>query len=275
MGVFRLAVGIGVLVLGAPALAKTIPACGGVRVTDDSRCEVRLSFDCLSQCTPRRMLQGCATSMVPGCREVCVEPPPPVCTGNCGGTCEERCKVDELVCIKGCGKECAADCGSRCQAADDPAHCRAACEANCGHECDVQCAELPVDASCLEHCYKCCSGSCTAQANLDCQVECQKGGVEGCQDGLLEVCEAGCDAEGSLFCDGQFVASGVEMTPCVTALKAARVPVKLNTDLDLDSLAGAVDGDQLGRLGCATRPGTPSGFWALLPILLCLRRRTR
>lgn len=257
------------------ASARTVPACGGVMVSDETRCAVRLSVDCLSQCTPRRMLQGCATSMVPSCREVCTQPPAPVCTGDCGGTCEARCAVDTLVCQKGCASECAVDCGARCEDAADPAHCRAACEANCGHECQVQCDALPVDASCLEHCYQCCSGSCTAQANLDCQVDCQKGGIEGCQDGLLTACEAGCDADGALFCDGQFVAAGVEMTPCVTALKAARVPVTFDSDVGLDTLANvAGQADSMRKLGCNSHP--VGGGWlggGLIALLLGWRRR--
>lgn len=276
-------VGLGSLILligtvcGSTAVAKTIGECGDVQVSKATRCSVKLTLGCAEGCGPRRMLKACATQGVPACREVCHEQPGMICTGDCGGTCEDRCKVDDLVCQKGCATECLATCADHCDDAADPGHCRAVCEANCGSECDVQCAELPADARCLEHCFQCCSGSCTAQANIVCQTECQEGGLVGCQDGLAEACHAGCDADGALFCDGQFIMAGVEMSACIVALKSHSVPVELDTDVSLGGVVDAANELGLSSKGCTTQPGADShGLWMLLALgLVGLRRRAR
>ena len=84
----------------------------------------------------------------------------------------------------------------------------------------------------------CCHGSCTAQVNLDCQLSCQLGEFSDCQSAWRESCRASCGAGGSLFCSGQLVAAGSQVTDCAAALvqlgHVVDIEVEVDPDIDLD-----------------------------------------
>ena len=49
---------------------------------------------------------------------------------------------------------------------------------------------------------------------------CQEKEFEQCEYELEADCEASCEAEGALFCDGEYVRSGAELGDCIAALAA-------------------------------------------------------
>jgi len=289
-GALALAVGtLGVAL--APGLAQAgIPECSGIRVEADAQCRLELGADCEAECSLGVYETACATHQYQTCQETCTLPPEPACTDECTELCAEQCEVGiEVVCHQNCFPECVDECAASCEAAEYTIQCRASCEATCDGECDHQCAMLPVDASCYTHCLECCGGSCNASANMDCQLECQDHTWEECEYELQGKCEAACDLEGALFCDGQLVAAGSELQACVGALVARGVELlgledeAEELEEDLEELEEDVDeGVEASAplMGCACRASSEghAGRWGAALVLLGLlrlRRRSR
>ncbi|MDD9945260.1 MAG: hypothetical protein OXU20_29725 [Myxococcales bacterium] len=270
-----------------------VPECGGVRLEDAGGCEVKGSAQCTGGCSQLGIYKkACATKLHTRCREECTLSPMPTCTDDCTETCQQRCDAGEdIKCIHNCFRECSGSCTLSCEGAEDVDTCMASCEATCDGECDVQCAPL-VSGSCYEHCIECCGGSCGAQANMECQTSCQEVEFEECEHEFRVECDASCEVDGALFCDGEYVLSGDQMPGCVEALlergidahAEAAVKVGNRTLEELDQLgddAANATGNGKASLGChvgALDPGrsTERGGWMiafLLPLgALALRR---
>jgi hypothetical protein len=223
------------------ARAATTPeACSGVRIDADASCEHRLELGCASACDPRDMLFACAAELAGQCQATCDLGLDLDCKGGCDAQCESRCRVEDVKCDAECADECAGECQSSCADADDPAQCRASCEATCDVECADACAGVPIDADCQTHCEECCFGSCSAQANFGSQLDCQADAWAQCELQLLDTCEASCGLDGSVYCDGQYVAGGEQTLACVHSLDEAGIEVE--TDFALGSGLCSVGG---------------------------------
>jgi MYXO-CTERM domain-containing protein len=288
-GAVALVVGLVGIVAFAPGVARAgVPECGNIRIEAGAQCRLELGGGCEAQCSLGVYEKACATYGYQTCNETCTLPPVPECTDECTELCADQCEVGiEVVCHQNCFPECVDECAASCEAAEDTIQCRASCEATCDGECDHQCAMLPVDASCYSHCLECCGGSCNASANMDCQLECQDHALwEQCEYELQVKCDASCDVEGALFCDGQLVAAGAELEACASALVQQGIEV-LELEEEVEELEDAVEELEDGwsqPLGsaptCACRGGAEgrsSGWGALLALLglASLRRRTR
>lgn len=257
----------------AAALCSTparagIPECNDLRLENAFSCEIRGSLDCEAGCEGLGIYKkACATELHTVCRDTCTLDPEPTCTDECTEQCSSDCDAGvNVICIHNCFDECVGACDASCSDADDPATCRASCEATCDGECDIQC-EATVNGSCYQHCIECCGGSCGAQANMTCQQDCQEEEFETCEYGLQGECSASCDAEGALFCDGEFVMAGPEMQGCMDALIARGI---MEVEEALDDVV-----IETPSAGCSA--GNPSrGGWAavgLFMFALVARRR--
>ncbi|MCX4244714.1 MYXO-CTERM sorting domain-containing protein [Paraliomyxa miuraensis] len=250
--------------------------CSNARIEPDADCTVQAGDGCSEHCRPEAYVRSCSTHQYQQCRDVCTGPPDPVCTQACIDECDERCAAGvQIVCHDNCFPECTDACTALCDQAEDTIQCRASCEATCDGECDHQCSMLPEDADCITHCIECCGGSCIAAANMECQQSCQSETWLDCETEQHTVCEAACTQQGALFCDGQLVAAGDDVTDCAEALSGRGM------DVALDPTHGQVHAYD-PRRGCACRSepgeGLPEGLaGGVLAILglLGLRRRRR
>lgn len=254
-----------------------VPECGGMRVESAVSCKVTVSASCEGQCELDVYKKACATELRTVCSQECTAPPDTQCTTDCGEICEADCSNGvSLICVHNCFDECTATCSASCEDAEDPGQCRASCEANCNGECDAQCAIVEPDDSCMKHCLECCDGSCRAIANMDCQITCQEEEFESCEYGMQAKCDGGCMADGSLFCDGEFVMSGWAVGDCVTELRARGVYVDVQVDVDLDDVDVGFE-DPFEPASCSVG-GSTGGSAALATVLTLglfglLRRR--
>jgi MYXO-CTERM domain-containing protein len=217
-------VAVGLVVVSAPTLAQAgVPECGNVRLEEVSSCEVKVSGDCTVGCSELGIYKtACATKLVTQCGETCTLDAEPTCTDSCTTQCSSDCDNGvNVICSHNCFTECTTTRDVECAENADPATCTATWDANCDQECDSQCQV--VDGSCYQHCIECCGGSCTANANMTCQVSCVDLEVEECEQEFRANCEASCDIDGALFCDGEYIISGSQLPGCVQALIAAGI----------------------------------------------------
>lgn len=249
-----------------------VPECSGVNIGADAQCEQRVEIGCQSSCELDDVLLACAAELTASCKAQCDFDFDVQCSDDCGATCEQRCLTGDVVCHDECADECSVHCVDTCADAEDPRQCRATCEATCQSECDQACGELTLDAACDEHCNRCCVGSCTAQANFDCQLGCQGDVFEACQLDTVDQCGASCGTSGTIYCDGQFVAGGDEVEPCMDALDARQIDVEARVSL------GERPSLPAGGIGLCRVGGGPSGAgWlgGLLMMGLVAARRGR
>lgn len=263
--------------LGASLLpssaAASVPECSGVAIAADAQCEQRIEIGCQSSCELDDVLMACAAELTASCKAQCDLDLDIQCSGDCGATCEQRCLTGDVVCHDECADECSVHCVDACADAEDPRQCRASCEATCASECDQACGELTLDASCNEHCNQCCLGSCTAQANFDCQLGCQGDVFEACQLDTIDQCGASCGTSGTVYCDGQFVAGGDQVEPCLDALDRRAIEVEVDVSL------GEAPALPTGPVGMCRVGGGPAGAgWLgglLMMGLVAVGRRRR
>jgi hypothetical protein len=250
-----------------------VPECGGAHVEVGASCEVVASLSCEATCDVDRVIDACAAELAAICSGGCTLDADISCTGDCGSTCDDRCRVEDLVCENGCIEECAATCPDQCATADDVGKCISSCESTCSVNCDQKCGELPPDAKCVEHCNQCCLGSCTGQINFDCQFECQAPLFVECQERMLDLCEGSCSGSGSLFCDGQFLAGGSSVIDCADALMDRGIAVRWMVEPpDLDEVE--IDGGSAGFCRVGSHDSTaPGGLLALICLAGLGRRR--
>ncbi len=228
-----------------------VPECNGIRLETAGSCEIRGDLECTGSCDDVGIYKkACATKLHTTCRDVCTLDPEPSCQDECTVACDQDCQNGiNVICIHNCFGECVGSCDASCEGAADGATCRASCEATCDGECDIQC-EGVVDGSCYQHCVECCGGSCGAQANMTCQTSCQEEEFETCEYEFRGDCMASCSGDGALFCDGEFVMAGPQMTTCLNAL----------IELGIDAVEDAVDfGNGGGGFLCSVTDGGGAG----------------
>ncbi|MEM9456181.1 MAG: hypothetical protein AAGF11_18510 [Myxococcota bacterium] len=257
--------------------AATVPECSGVAIAADAQCEQRIEIGCQSSCELDDVLMACAAELTASCKAQCDFDFDIQCSNDCGATCEQRCLTGDVVCHDECAEECSVNCVDTCAGAEDPRQCRASCEATCASECDQACGELTLDASCDEHCNRCCIGSCTAQANFDCQIGCQGDVFEACQFDTVDQCGASCGTSGTIYCDGQFVAGGDDVDPCMDALQQQEIDVTVDVALgERPSLpSGSLGLCRVGGAGSGSGSGAGWLGGLLVMGLIALRRRRR
>lgn len=242
------------------------PECGGAHVERGAYCEIKYTAGCRADCDVDSMLSTCAAELMASCQGGCNLDVDVTCTDDCQVQCEDQCRADggQVICNDGCMGECRGACDDRCAGADDADECYASCEATCSGECEESCANVPADADCTEACKECCHGSCSARVNLDCQLGCQASGFSDCQAAALDECSGSCGIEGSIFCDGQYIVSGSDVSACADALRERGVIVETNTDVDLEF--GDEDGDGSGSIGLC-RVSSDGGGWSAFAVL--------
>jgi len=250
-----------------------IPECNNLRLEDVGSCEVRASLECESSCEGTDIYNKvCATDLRTVCSNECTLSADATCTDSCTEVCTSSCdRGENVICIHNCFTECSGSCEADCAEADDPGQCVATCEANCDGECDVTCKPL-VDGDCYTHCVECCGGSCTASANMDCQQSCQEEEFETCRYEVKAGCEASCDAEGALFCDGEFALAGEDIPGCVEALIARGlagfdVEAEVSGSLSAGGSEASAEGDAaVEATGCSLGAPSPSqgSLWGMI-----------
>ena len=119
---------------------------------------------------------------------------------------------------------------------------------------------------------------------MSCQVQCQEASYAQCKNAFTQTCTTQCNqAEGAVFCDGNYVDVGGNLVECVNALNAI-----LTSKIQLSaSGSGSCQGNQCTGTGtakasCAATPApAPSGplaaFGALfgLAVAAGIRRAKR
>ncbi|MEM7154821.1 MAG: MYXO-CTERM sorting domain-containing protein [Myxococcota bacterium] len=272
--------------LATPANAGA-PECNGVHVDRGAQCKVEVSAGCNASCDVGAVLDVCAADLMASCQAGCDLDSTVTCSDPCREACEDSCRADggQVICNDNCMFECEGACNESCADAEDPSQCFASCEATCSGECEEACSDVPPDADCNTACQECCHGSCRARVNLDCQIGCQATGFASCQDSALEACSASCGIEGTLFCDEQYVMSGVGIDDCINALQGRGVYVEVDVDVDIDvdideeledAFGGSEDSDgkPVGLCSVSSR----GGGWSSLAVLgllglVAMRRR--
>ena len=200
------------------------------------------------------------------CRDECVLDPEPTCTDECTEMCKEDCDAGiSVICQHNCFGECSGSCSANCEGADDLLQCVASCEATCDGECDIQCEPVVDGELLLLIASNAADGSCTAQANMECQEVCQDEEFESCEYELKGECSAACTGDGALFCDGEYVMDGENLSECLNAL----------LERGIDTLDGRLDGPLNAVANCSVAADGNNGspLWLALLGLGYWRRR--
>lgn len=273
------------ILLGSVSSYAGVDECNNLRVEEADGCEFRGDVGCSAGCDDLSMNVACSAELYVGCKGGCDLDVDVSCTGNCEAFCQQQCDAGEdITCTHNCFTECSGVCEDDCADAEDPDLCISSCEANCDGECDIRCEPL-VDAPCYDHCQECCFGTCKAQINMECQIDCQAEAHAECEAEMRADCNASCGAEGAIFCDGEFVASGDDVTACAVALANEGI-----ADLDLDGFIEVdtdaqgnaeadLDAESTASAGCSVSPGGPFGgagalpLWSILGLAWAARRR--
>jgi hypothetical protein len=152
-------------------------------------CEGQFEAECAPVCEEFEIDVDCTGSCEASCSTECTDPGSFDCQGHCEGSCGVNCEAD-----------CEASAGDSEAQAECSARCGAYCEGECSASCDI---ELP---DCDTACQASCEGECTADANIDCHL-CDIEVYATCEGEMNLDCEGGCDADGVLECNGEFISS--------------------------------------------------------------------
>lgn len=236
--------------LSETALASGAEACGGVELSNVQECHFEWSGGCEANCTPWHLQAACDGE--------CNAALSASCTNECTSSCTTTCEIDpgSFDCTAECNGDCHARAVAECGCDDD---CIALVEASCEAHCEAECSWVPPSASCETQCNACCAASCDVEANVDCNLECTAELEGGCEVDCMQ-------AEGALFCDGQYIPVQ-DIGACVDYMSA--------------SYSVDVSGEAEGSFGisCSTSAGrdadSGASLWALAFGLVALRRRRR
>jgi hypothetical protein len=251
--------GITVCLTTALPASAGVDECGNIRFEGLSNCTVQVTAKCTANCKELGIYKtACATKLVPVCKKECTLSATPTCTDSCTTQCKTDCdKGVNVICSHNCFTECSVERDTKCGSAADSAQCSATWNANCDSECDAQC--VTVDGGCYQHCVECCGGSCSADANMDCQTTCQDKVFEDCEHEFRANCDASCNGDGALFCDGKYILAGSQLKTCLTALAAQGINVKAEGSISIGP--DGVDSKLSGGI-CAHSPANRTSFAA-------------
>jgi hypothetical protein len=104
---------------------------------------------------------------------------------------------------------------------------------------------------------------------MDCQITCSEQSFEQCEVDMDVECQAACDLQGALYCDGQFVAGGEALTACANALAARGIEILEDAAAQIEEEIEEVtdpfdaDGDGVGGAClCQANPNAPLATWS-------------
>jgi hypothetical protein len=251
--------GMMVCLTGALPASAGVPECGNIRFEGLSNCEVRVTADCNVSCSELGIYEtACATKLVPVCKSECTLSATPTCTDSCTTQCKSDCDNGiNVICSHNCFAECTAGRDVKCAASAEGAQCAATWDANCDAECGAKC--VTVDGGCYQHCVECCHGSCTADANMECQTTCQNEVFKDCEHEFRANCDASCTGDGALFCNGEYIIAGSQISACVKALAAQGIQVKAEANVSIGP--DGINGDIAAGL-CTYSPGKKASLAA-------------
>jgi MYXO-CTERM domain-containing protein len=279
---------VGLLALtAAPRFAHAgISACGNIDIDASASCKLVTQSQCTTQCAPASFEQCCAAKLEVQCNSQCNTTADATCVSSCESSCSTTC-TPTVDCTTDCNSRCESGCSSSCTTSGNTTDCQASCGACCDDHCDTQCTTVPASADCTTKCNASCTGSCTAQANTTCQTQCQESSYEQCKTDFQQTCSTQCtQTEGALFCDGNYVDVGGNLTACVDALNAvltSHIEVSV-TGSGSSSCTGNTctgEGTTNAKVSCAASSGpAPTGPLSALGVMFGLavagvRRRTK
>lgn len=269
------------------AQAQGLDSCGNINVEAEAQCEVvPPGVSCEAECTPLKVQAACSARLVAECDGECNFTPPQGCSIDCQAGCTGECMVDpgSFDCAARCEASCGGMCSGQCSAAANKAECMGACEGTCSAKCEGGCEVVPPEASCEGKCEASCDTSCEVEAQLDCQVECQADAYAECMVDVQGGCEADCQTmEGALFCDGNYVDHGDNLSECVAALEAV-ISAEVDGYAEGSSSCenGSCQAEGKAGVSCAALPGGTGaagagalGLFSALALLVSRRRRDR
>ena len=260
-------VGVGALLVAAPARADIFSDCGGAVFKGTEMCKADISDSCDVACQPPHVQLACDAQLEASCSGGCNAMLPSCqssCEAGCSGTCSANpgtfdCKTD-------CQGTCEGNCMGACASAADTTTCQGQCTASCSARCNTQCSGTPPSADCQGQCALSCQGSCSGQANLSCDINCQAMGSVNCTSMLSEKCTAACMSHTAIFCDGNFI-NATDANACISDLKA----VFNITVTGYASASSGCDGGTCeaqaaagGSVSCSAAPANEGPFGASL-----------
>lgn len=238
------------LTVATSASAQDNGPCGNFDFTTNFDCAIKVEGSCTADCSSLKFEVGCTG--------VCTEVAAPPCVDSCGTACLAECDPALLDCFVGCHDECDQPTIDICLAENNPDDdCVEIATAACDIHCKDSCAVPPSD--CLDHCETCCTGGCATQANYSCNYDCFAE--------LSGSCEAHCNADGAIFCNGQFVnASDIEA--CITYLLEQGIEVDVSARGSVSCDGSGCDAESVvDGVGCSASPGlnaAPGAGWGVL-----------
>jgi hypothetical protein len=271
------------------AQAKVLTDCGNIDLSGNESCTFETSGTCTADCTPVSVEASCSANLEATCSGGCTAMVDATCNTDCTANCSTSCTADpgSFSCSDSCEADCSGNCSAQCSTDMDQTQCMASCQETCGAHCDASCTGTAPSATCDTQCAASCTGSCTAQANFNCDISCQESGSASCTSMVQGGCTTDCgNAEGALFCNGQFVnvdtSDLTQLQACLTQLSD-----ELGIDLSITATGTSVcDGGTCSASGKASAscgqiaPGAPvtGSVFAVglgLGIAGAVRRRVR
>jgi hypothetical protein len=275
------------LLASSTARADSIADCGNIDVSANATCKVEVSGGCKLNCTPVSFEASCTAKGNVSCKGECdakvsVQAELDSCKADCEGGCAAN---PNFSCEASCSGSVDADCDASCsgQAGGNNAkgQCKADCKAKVQAKCSASCNGSPVTCTPVS-CEASCKGKLEAKAQVDCSVTCSSNLEASCEAELKGGCDAQCDApEGALYCDGNYVDAGGNLSKCINSLEAA-LNLKVDASASAKCANGTCEAEAEAGASCGGRvvgdhsPMGPAGLvlgGAALGLVLARRRR--
>ena len=242
-----------VMVALASPSAEAAVACGLIDGRTLEQCTVvNTKTECTEKCEPVNMVKVCSTKCDVGCTKTATTS----CKGGCETECIKQCTPDptKYDCKVACTDTCSAKVMIHCKTSIDEAKCIVKAKASCSQTCEEKCKPLPATETCVNKCGTSCNASCTVEENTTCNVDCETS----CTTQVKGACVSKCSTtQGALFCNGQYIDGGADLTGCITEIEGAGKKVagwvKVSGQGDVTVTKG---GDSM----CSTSR-TPGSYW--------------
>jgi hypothetical protein len=263
----------------ASALAIGLAGCtqqdtngdGQQEVVISAECSWQVGADCTLACDDFDFWFACEGDFEAECAPECDEFTLDVsCTGGCEASCSAECTdPGSFDCQGYCEGDCGANCEADCEAsagdgeaqAECSAHCDAFCEGNCSASCDI---DLP---DCTAACQASCEGECTADANFDCHL-CDVDVYATCEGEMNLDCEGGCDVDGVLECNGEFISK--EDLESAVAWVEENMTAEVTYDGSADCSGNSCSAEGSASITCAAAAPGRESAGGLLTLLASL-----